>query len=88
MAIYRNSRFHIGGLMPSVGTNRSQELMLVWIAEAVGICTQHILRRPQLTHSVETNKENTMKIAILAVCVGTLAMAQADIARANYVAPL
>jgi hypothetical protein len=37
---------------------------------------------------LETNKEKNMKmkIAILAACVGTVALAQADIARANYAA--
>jgi hypothetical protein len=66
-----------GSLVPSVGTNRSQQLMLVWIAEAAvsAFCPS---RHARARLFLETNKENTMKmrIAILAACVGTFALVQ------------
>lgn len=58
--------------MPSVGTNRSQDSILIPIAEAAGI-------------RVQTELEITVKlrIAIFAACAGAFALAQTDRAQAQ-----
>jgi hypothetical protein len=72
-------------LVSSVDTNLSHELTLVWIVEAA-LAQSAYRATPVDDCLLQTNKENIMKmrIAIFAVCAGTLALA-ANLAQAEEI---